>query len=58
MSLTGWLHLSEVDACVRHMSDASFSTSFEVDIVLDIMRLLVGRLRDAHVRLVFNIESP
>jgi hypothetical protein len=51
----GWLHLSEIDACIRHMSDGSFSTHFEIDVALDVMRMLVAKLTDPHVRLVFNI---
>jgi hypothetical protein len=56
--LGGWLHLSEIEKCIQHISDGSFRTGFEVDVALDLMRLIVGKLSDPHVRLVFSIESP
>ena len=55
--IAGWLHLSEIDLCVEHMSDVPFYTGFEIDMALQFMRLLVARLTDVHVRLVFNIEG-
>ena len=54
----GWLHLSELDACIRHIADGPFFTDFELEVTLDFMRRLVTKLTDPHVRLVFNIESP
>ena len=58
IAAAGWLHLSEIDRCIRHMSDRTFYTDFELDTALELMRTLVAKLTDAHVRLVFNIESP
>ena len=54
----GWLHQSEIDRCIRHMEADPFYTDFELDVAMDLMRTLVAKLGDAHVRLVFNIESP
>jgi hypothetical protein len=56
-SLAGWLHLSEIERCIAHISDGRFYTGFEIDSALEFMRMLVGKLTDPHVRLVFNIES-
>jgi hypothetical protein len=56
--LAGWLHLSEIDRCMNHVSDGTFATGFELDIALALMRLLVAKLTDPHVRLVFSISSP
>lgn len=53
----GWLHLSEIDQCIRHVSTGSFCTGFELDVALEFMRSLAARLTDPHVRLVFDIES-
>src|SRR5688572_27810533 len=50
----GWLHLSEINSCVQHMGPEQLYFGFEVEVALDVMRLLVHRLNDAHVRLVFN----
>lgn len=55
--LSGWLHLSEIDRCVAHVSDGTFLTDFELDAAVGLMRTLVAKLTDAHVRLVFNIEG-
>lgn len=55
--LAGWLHLSEIDRCVRHVSDGTFHVGFELEVALGLMRSLVERLTDGHVRLVFDIES-
>jgi hypothetical protein len=57
-SLAGWLHLSEIERCIRHMEVQPFYTGFEIDVALELMARLVGRLSDPHVRLVFNVESP
>jgi len=47
---------SEIDRCVHHMSGADpFYMDFDLSIMLDFMRLLVPKLTDAHVRLIFNI---
>ncbi len=51
----GWLHLSEIDLCVEHMGPEPLYFGFEVKVAMEVMRLLVNRLNDAHVRLVFNI---
>ena len=56
--LAGWLHLSEIERCIAHVSDGSFVTGFEVDCAMEFMRLLVSKLTDPHVRLVFSIEGP
>ena len=52
----GWLHLSEINLCIQHMGPEPLCFGFEVEVALDVMRLLVNRLNDAHVRLVFNIR--
>lgn len=56
-ALAGWLHLSEIDACVRHISVEPLEFGVEVEIAMEIMKMLVGRFGDLHVRMVFNIES-
>ncbi len=55
--VTGWLHLSEIEACIRHMEAPDFAVDFELEIALSLMRTLVSKLSDPHVRLVFDIES-
>jgi len=55
---TGWLHLSEINRCIRHIAAEPFYTGFEIEVALDLMATLVAKLTDPHVRLVFNIESP
>ena len=55
--LAGWLHLSEIDRCIADVPDGTFSTGFELDVALGLMRTLVPKLGDSHVRLVFNIED-
>ncbi|HEX8914224.1 MAG TPA: hypothetical protein VF796_17885 [Humisphaera sp.] len=56
--LAGWLHLSEIDRCIRHMAAGeTFHVGFEAELALDTMRRLVAKLSDPHVRLVFNIEG-
>ena len=56
--VAGWLHLSEIQRCISHVGVEPFFTDFEIEIGLELMGRLVARLSDAHVRLVFNIESP
>ena len=56
--LAGWLHLSEIEQCVQHVTNGPFHTGFEIESALEFMRLLVAKLTDPHVRLVFSIESP
>lgn len=56
--VAGWLHLSEIERCVSHLGADPFYTDFEIEIALDLMRGLVAKFGDRHVRLVFNIESP
>ena len=56
--VAGWLHLSEIERCIRHMGVQRSSLGFEVEIALDFMARLAARLSDPHVRLVFNIEGP
>jgi hypothetical protein len=52
----GWLHLSEIDNCIRHMGSGDpFYMGFDLTVMLDFMRKLVCKLTDPHVRLVFNI---
>ena len=55
--LAGWLHPSEIDRCIRHVSGGTFYTDFDLDVMLEFMRRLTARLSDPHVRLVFNIEG-
>lgn len=55
--LAGWLHLSEIDQCIRHVSEGTFYTDFGLDVMLDFMRRFATTLGDQHVRLVFNIEG-
>jgi hypothetical protein len=56
-ALAGWLHLSEIERSMRHISAEPLAIGFEVEAALDFMRLLVAKLTDPHVRLVFNISS-
>jgi hypothetical protein len=56
--VAGWLHLSEIRQCIRHMAADPFYMDFDLDVALQFMQLLVDRFNDAHVRLVFNIDSP
>jgi hypothetical protein len=58
-SLAGWLHLSEIDKAMAHTGIApeDFLMDLDLEIALDLMRRLVARLTDPHVRLVFDIES-
>jgi hypothetical protein len=62
MMRNAWLTLPyrvrSLHPCVRHISDGTFHTGFELDCALDLMRRLVAKLSDPHVRLVFSIESP
>jgi hypothetical protein len=55
--LAGWLTLSEIDRCIQHVTDGTFQVGFELNVALGLMRSLVDRLTDPHVRLVFDIES-
>jgi hypothetical protein len=53
---TGWLHLSEIDQCIRHIrATEPFHMDFDLIVMLDFMRGLVSKLTDPHVRLVFDI---
>lgn len=56
--VAGWLHLSEIEQCIRHIGAQPFYMDFEIEVALELMGGLVERLSDPHVRLVFNIESP
>ncbi len=56
-ALAGWLTLSEIDRCIQHMSDGAFCIGFELEVALDVMRSVVVRLTEPHVRLMFDIES-
>lgn len=56
-NLGGWLLLSEVEAAIRHANVQPIEIGFELDVALAFMRMLVARLGDAHVRLVFDIRS-
>jgi hypothetical protein len=53
----GWLHFSEIEACIRHVGADRLNMGFEIEVALEFMQRLVARLTDPHVRLVFNIES-
>ncbi len=57
VEVAGWLTLSEIDRCVRHVSDGTFRVGFELDVALQSMRSLADRLTDPHVRLVFDIGN-
>ena len=52
----GWLHLSEIDRAIAHMTDGPFYIANELRYGLEIMRTMVARFGDSHVRLVFNID--
>lgn len=56
--MTGWLHLSEIEKCIQHMDANPFYLGFENEVALELMNIVVSRLSDPHVRLVFNIEGP
>jgi hypothetical protein len=54
----GWLHLSEIDAAIAHISASdTFYMDFDLECMLDFMRALISKLTDPHVRLVFNISG-
>jgi hypothetical protein len=57
--LAGWLHLSEIDGAIDHtgIPPEEFLMDLDLEIALDLMRRLVAKLTDPHVRLVFDIES-
>ena len=55
--IAGWRHLSEIERAIRHITDGPFWTGAELNIGLGIMRTLVRKFGDEHVRLVFNIEG-
>ena len=51
----GWLHPSEIERAVAHITDGRFHIGEELRYGLEVMRSMVARFGDAHVRLVFNI---
>jgi hypothetical protein len=51
----GWLHHSEIKLCFRHFGLENQRHGFELEFALEMMRQLVAKLGDAHVRLVFDI---
>jgi hypothetical protein len=53
---TGWLLLSEIEAALAHMHLIESELAFGTQIALGIMRLLVDRLGDDRVRLVFDMS--
>ena len=56
--LAGWLHLSEIDAAIAHIrGDEEFHMGFELEVAMETMRIVVSRLADAHVRMVFDISG-
>ena len=56
--VAGWLHLSEIERCISHIGADPFYMDIDIEIALELMKRLVERFSDPHVRLVFNIESP
>jgi len=54
--ISGWLHLSEIDRCMQQRGVDVSMVEFEVEVILQFMRMLVGRLSDSHVRMVFDIS--
>lgn len=56
--VAGWLHLSEIDRSIEHLGAERDSFGFELAIALELMRTIVSKLSDPHVRLVFEIDSP
>ena len=55
--LAGWLTLPEIDRCIQHVSDGTSPIRFDFEVALGLMRSLIDRLTDPHVRLVFDIEG-
>jgi hypothetical protein len=51
----GWLSLSEIEASMKHL-EAPLFLGPEVEIIMQFMRMLVGKFGDEHVRLVFRID--
>jgi hypothetical protein len=54
---TGWLRLSEINAALEHQHTDRNLLNFETKSILAIMGVLVQRLGDEWVRLVFGFDS-
>ena len=51
----GWLHYSEIQKCLERLEVPASNVGFELRFALGMMKQLVARLGDAHVRMVFDI---